>query len=233
MNLESYIKNEVEKRNITMFYQKLIKENGPCAYECLARLENNTSISPEVFIPIIIKLKLYEDFTKIVIKKSFEMFKNKEAFFSINLAYIDLSNKNIFHFLEEQLIKSNLGKYLIIEILEDEIKDFTLVESFIHKLKRYGVQFAIDDFGTRYSNLTHLLHLEADFLKIDIFLIKELCVNSKAKIIVEDLVELANKLNIKVIVEGVENQETYQILSKYKIEAYQGFYFSKPDRELR
>ena len=118
-------------------------------------------------------------------------------------------------------------------MLEDEIKDFSVINSFVYELKPYGVQFAIDDFGKNYSNLTHLLYLKPDFLKIDIFLIKEININDRAKIIVETIIDLARQLNIKVIAEGIEDQKVYQALSKYKIDAYQGFYFSKPNRELK
>lgn len=232
MSLESYIKNEVEEKNIIMFYQKIVTKTDCSHYECLARMKNSTAISPLTFLPVIVKLNLYEEFTKIIIEKSFEKFKNLKIFFSINLTYEDFLNKNILQFLIKQLEIFNLGKYLIIEILEDEIKDFSVINSFVYKLKPYGVQFAIDDFGKNYSNLTHLLYLNPDFLKIDIFLIKEFNINDKAKIIVETVIELARQLDIKVIAEGVEDQKVYQALSKYKIDAYQGFYFARPNSEL-
>jgi EAL domain-containing protein (putative c-di-GMP-specific phosphodiesterase class I) len=233
MSLENYIENEVKEKNIVMFYQKIIAMNNNCnCYECLSRMKNNITMSPLVFLPIIIKLNMYEEFTKTIIEKSFKKFKDKKILFSINLTYRDFLNENILQFLEKQLKETNLGKYLIIEILEDEIKDFSVVNNFINKLKPYGVQFAIDDFGKNYSNLTHLLYLKPNFLKIDIFLIKEFDKNYRAKIIVETVVDLAKQLNIKVIAEGVEDKKTFQALLKYKIDAYQGFYFSKPNEEL-
>jgi len=234
MSLESYIKYEVEEKNVVMFYQKIDTKNNCDHYECLARIKNDISIPPFVFLPIIIiKLNLYEEFTKTVIEKSFKMFENKNIFFSINLSYSDFENKNIFQFLRDKLEKyDHLGKYLIIEVLEDEIKDFSVINSFFSNLKPYGVQFAIDDFGKNYSNLTHLLYLKPDFLKIDIFLIKEININPRAKIIIKTLVSLAEKLNMKVVAEGVEDKKTYQALSEYKIDGYQGFYFSKPSSEL-
>lgn len=232
MNLESFIENEVKEKNIEMFFQKIVTKAGCNHYECLARMKNDTTISPLAFLPVIIKFKLYEDFTKMVIEKSFKKFQNKKIYFSINLTYEDFLNKNIFQFLKNQLKKHHLGKYLIIEILENEIKDFSIINNFIYKLKPYGVQFAIDDFGKDYSNLTHLLYLEPDFLKIDIFLIKEITANEKAIIIMETIIDLAKQLNIKVIAEGVEDKETYQSLLKYGIDAYQGFYFSRPNKEI-
>jgi len=232
MSIEAYIKKEVQERNIVLFYQKIVTKAGSYQYECLARMKNNTSISPEDFIPIIVKLNLYEDFTETIIKKSFETFKNKKILFSINLSYMDFLNKNIFLFLIKQLEKFNLGKYLILEILEEEIKDFSVVNNFINKLKPYGVQIAIDDFGKNHSNLARLLYLHPDFLKIDIFLIKEFNTNDKAKKILENIVDLGRQLNVKIVAEGVENEKTYQALLKYNIYAFQGYYFSKPDNRL-
>ena len=232
MNTESYIEKKVKERNITIFYQKIITKVGFSQYECLARIKDDTSISPIDFLPVIVKLNLYEDFTKSVIKESFEKFKNKKMFFSINLTYEDFCNKNIFLFLENKLKEFYLGKYLIIEILENQIKDFSIVNNFIDKLKPYGVQFAIDDFWKDYSNLTHLLYLDPDFLKIDIFLVKEFNTNDRAKMILETIVNLGEQLNIKIIAEGIEDAETYRNLLKYNIHAYQGFYFSKPNKEL-
>jgi EAL domain-containing protein (putative c-di-GMP-specific phosphodiesterase class I) len=95
-----------------------------------------------------------------------------------------------------------------------------------------GIEFAIDDFGTGYSSLAYLEQLPVQFLKIDRMFVNAITAstaeNDNASEIVRAMVSLAHNLNIKVVAEGIETQEQYQVLNKMDCDLGQGFLFSKP-----
>ena len=93
----------------------------------------------------------------------------------------------------------------------------------MHKL---NVQVSIDDFGTGYSSYYLLSEIQIDVIKLDKKLFDNL-ENKKAKIIVEAIVNLAKKLKIKIVAEGIETEEQYQFAKQLQCDEIQGYYFSK------
>ena len=85
-----------------------------------------------------------------------------------------------------------------------------------------------DDFGTGYSSLNILYRLPVEFLKIDKTFVSEILQNESSYKIVKLITGLASVLSIKVVAEGVENQEQMAMLSKMKCDYFQGYLFGKP-----
>lgn len=96
------------------------------------------------------------------------------------------------------------------------------------KLHMAGISIAIDDFGIEYSSLTRIKDLPVDRIKLDIHFIRNLLHNEKERQVTEAIIGLANKLNLKVIAEGVEEEEQYQYLKKKKCDEIQGYFFYPP-----
>ena len=88
------------------------------------------------------------------------------------------------------------------------------------------MQVSIDDFGTGYSSYYLLSEIQIDVIKLDKKLFENL-ENEKAKIIVEAIVNLAKKLEIEIVAEGIETEEQYEFVKKLKCDEIQGYYFSK------
>lgn len=150
---------------------------------------------------------------------------------SINLSSLDIekfdTQEKLFELLEEY---KEYNSRIIFEILEDEdAKDFTLIKRFIKKVKKMGVQIAIDDFGSGYSNFERLLAFEPDILKIDGSLIKNIVDDKYSKDLVETIVSFAKKQNIQTVAEFVENEEIFNILNSIGVDYSQGYYFGKPE----
>jgi EAL domain-containing protein (putative c-di-GMP-specific phosphodiesterase class I) len=108
------------------------------------------------------------------------------------------------------------------------IENFYEIQKFIKNIKALGCRIAIDDFGTGYSNFEYLMRLEADFIKIDGSIIKEILHNKNSEIITNVIVDFAKKMNIQVIAEFVENKEIFEKVKELGIESSQGYYFSEP-----
>lgn len=97
----------------------------------------------------------------------------------------------------------------------------------IEKLKHQGIQFSLDSFGTGYSSLSYLKKFPVDVIKIDRSYIHSMLNDSTHAILVETIIILANKLGIKVVATGVENQQQLDLLDN-QCRYAQGYLFSKP-----
>lgn len=94
------------------------------------------------------------------------------------------------------------------------------------------MQIAIDDFGSGYSNFAHIFKLNPDYLKLDGSLITNIITDEKIHILVKTVIELAHKLDIKVIAEYVSTKELYDALSILDVDAMQGYYIGYPDKSI-
>jgi EAL domain-containing protein (putative c-di-GMP-specific phosphodiesterase class I) len=95
-----------------------------------------------------------------------------------------------------------------------------------------NIKIAVDDFGTEYNNLDYLLVLKPDFLKIDGSIVKEIKSNEYSIKIIESIVILAQKLNVKTVAEFVKDKESFEKLQQLGVDYIQGYYVGKPREEL-
>jgi EAL domain-containing protein (putative c-di-GMP-specific phosphodiesterase class I) len=98
----------------------------------------------------------------------------------------------------------------------------------VKELKQLGLSLSIDDFGTGYSNLSKLKSFSFDALKIDKSFISDVGTNDDSRAIVSNTIELANKINVHVIAEGVETKAQLDFLKSQNCDMVQGYYFSPP-----
>jgi EAL domain-containing protein (putative c-di-GMP-specific phosphodiesterase class I) len=164
-----------------------------------------------------------------MIDKSFAVFEKNDLEFSINLSIEDVMNSKLFYFIIEKLKNSNAASRLTFEILESEsIEDFNKVEKFINEVKRYGVKIAIDDFGSGYSNFSYLIKIKADYIKIDGSLITDIDTDRSASLVVQTIVDFAQKLGMKTVAEYVHSSVVMDKVKELGIDYSQGFYIDEP-----
>jgi len=229
------ISNAIQTNQIVVFAQPIVcnKTQQVNKYECLVRMleSDGTIISPAQFLTISKRSRLYPAITKIVIQKSIQYFKDKDANFSINFTLEDILNQDIVDFLSEEIDKyDGLGNRMIIEIVENEgIENYEEVNNFIEKMKFLGCKIAIDDFGTGYSNFDYLMKLNVDFIKIDGSIIKNIDHDNNAKVVTELIVDFAQRLNIETVAEFVYKEEILNIVKNMGVNYSQGFYLGKPE----
>lgn len=123
-------------------------------------------------------------------------------------------------------------KDLQLEITETVYtEDKQVIYSIISELQEAGFKILMDDFGSGYSSLNMLKDAPIDVLKLDMAFMRNIDMdneNERNNIIVESIVELSKKLNISVVVEGVESEKQVEFLKSIGAEIIQGYYFSKP-----
>ncbi|MDD4329629.1 MAG: EAL domain-containing protein [Aliarcobacter sp.] len=233
----SKLKKALESDNIVPYYQAIynLKTEKIEKYEALVRLidEDNIAISPFYFLDVAKKSKQYLKLTKEVIRKSFEYFKDKDYEFSINLTLEDITNKNISSYIIDMLKEYNIAPKVVFEIVESEgIQDFEYVNNFIDSVKKLGCKIAIDDFGSGYSNFEYLIKLNADYIKIDGSLIKDILLNKNNQEIVITIVDFAKRQGFKTIAEFVSSKEIFDKVKELGLDYAQGYYIHEPKPEI-
>jgi len=155
---------------------------------------------------------------------------NSDLKIGINLSMIDLHERDLPKRLQAYLHQYDIqGDQLKIEITEGLImEDPDHVLPILGDIVALGVSLSIDDFGTGQASLTYLKNLPVEKIKIDQSFVKDLAHNSDDQLIVESTIKLAHSLGIKVVAEGVEDAQTYQILSNLDCDFAQGYYLSRP-----
>lgn len=106
--------------------------------------------------------------------------------------------------------------------------DIELSISYLEELRKKGIECAIDDFGTGYSSLAYLKRLPASLLKIDRAFVTDIHCDEGNNAIANMIIELAKRLKMDVIAEGVENKQELECLIALGCYQYQGYYFSRP-----
>lgn len=204
-------------------------------YEALMRLEYQGEIYyPNIFLDIAKSFRQYKFLTIGMINKVFDFFHNKDMAFSINLNTEDLMNHDIHKILFTKINNFPNPSHITVEIVESEgIVNFKEVNRFLNRLKVYGCKVAIDDFGSGYSNFEYILKLDADYIKIDGSLIKEIDHNKDSQDIVRTIVSFAKLKNIRTIAEFVSSKEIYEKVVELGVDYSQGYYFGKPEFELK
>ncbi len=203
-------------------------------YECLMRLitPEGKVISPFSFLSVAKKARLYTRLTRIIIEKTFAVFENREDEFSINLSVDDIQDAATVEFILGKMENPELSRRVIFEITEsEEFENFEEIGHFIKKIKQKGGRIAIDDFGSGYSNFAYLMNLQADFIKIDASLIKNIDKDPNSRVIVETIVAFAKVLGVKTIAEFVHSQAVFEIVKKIGVDFSQGFFFYEPQSQ--
>ena len=228
------IKEALQDNRIETFYQPIVdnRDGSIRKYETLVRLveKNGKVISPFFFLEIAKQAKLYTQITKVVFDKAFDTFKAHPHFeFSINISIEDITDTHIRSYIFEKLAHFPRPQNVILEITEDqEITDYDLINDFIRQAKQYGTKIAIDDFGSGYANFDHIIKLNADFIKIDGSLIKNIDTDEESRIITEAIIAFSKKLGSKTVVEFVHNETILQIVTELGADFVQGYHLGAP-----
>ena len=119
--------------------------------------------------------------------------------------------------------------YIEIELTESAFFDDknTLLQT-VKKLQDYGFEVSMDDFGSGYSSLNSLKDLPLDVLKLDAEFFRGENSEGRGEIVVSEAINLAKKLNMRIVAEGVEKKEQVEFLKSQSCDMIQGFYYSKP-----
>lgn len=149
---------------------------------------------------------------------------------AVNLSASQLRHAGLLEAVEEALDESGVpADQLVLEITESVLLDNSdATADALQKLASVGVRLSIDDFGTGYSSLSYLSRLPVHELKIDRSFVAALGNGGKDTAVVDAIVRLAHQLKLNIVAEGIEDDETAEILRGLGCEEGQGFLFARP-----
>ncbi|MBR1440820.1 MAG: EAL domain-containing protein [Lachnospiraceae bacterium] len=238
--VEEAIKKAVATENFEVVYQPIwdAAEDKIVTAEALVRLRDPALgyISPEEFIPVAEKSGLIVELGRIVFEKVCR-FQQTNHLDELGLKYVEV-NLSTFQLaserLEEQFLEI-LDKYDVpVEFINLEItesasaSDNAMLLRTIRKMQKAGFRFSLDDFGTGYSNLSNLLKIDYNNIKIDKSILWSAENGDDAKTILEDNIHTIRKLGLNVVQEGVETRAQLDEIVSLGGNLIQGFFFSKP-----
>lgn len=200
-------------------------------YEALLRIQDaqGNIYQPDRCLPVAKDYNLYESMSIIMIRKVMEMFLDRDIAVTVNLNVQDIYDRDmlrmIFHYLKEAKNPENF----IFELVEsEEIRDYQFIKQFADSVHEYGARIAIDDFGSGFSNMLHIIRIDADILKIDGEIIKEICCDKNCREFVELINDWCTRQGKEVVGEYVENEAIQKVMEEIGIAYSQGFYFARP-----
>lgn len=200
-------------------------------YEALMRIidVDGTVYAPGYFMDTAKKYHLYSYLSERMYEKVFSLFNARMECISLNFSAYDINSVKMQRLIFDQLKKINHPSQFILEILEDEpFRDVETLHTFIRQVRQYGVQIAIDDFGSGYSNFLQLMDIHPDYLKIDGEIIRHLHQSETNRKLLRAITVLGREFDMKIVAEFVENKAIQDYILDYGIQYSQGFYFCKP-----
>lgn len=240
LRLERELRQAMDNWEFELFYQpQLDMMTGQVVgIEALLRWRHPTLglVLPDEFIPAAEESGLIVPLGKWVLQSACQQAKTLEdAGFddikvSINVSTRQLNDPKFVDELKSVIAEIGVEPtHLVLEVTESALMaDAQVALKHLHAVREIGVGLAIDDFGTGYSSLSYLKRLPVNWLKIDRSFVQQLPANEEDQAITTLIVAMANSLNYKVVVEGVETEPQFGFLQQCGCHYGQGYYFSRP-----
>jgi len=240
LEIEEQMRGALDRGEFEVYYQPQIDstKRKVIGAEALLRWHNPIlgHIAPDEFIPIAEHTGLIIPIGQFVIEQALSFLntwqteKKASLRIAVNLSPRQFRDTQLLSFIETSLIKANLSAAkLELEITEGVLMvGQAYIDDALIKLHKLGVTLSMDDFGTGYSSLSYLRQYAFDILKIDRSFITGITTNKSDCDLVQGTLAMAHSLGLKVVAEGVETKEQFELLSELACDYIQGYYFSKP-----
>lgn len=200
------------------------------------RLSDGTLVYPNEFIPIVEETGRIIPLSDSIYRKVLSFLRTyRVERLGIERIELNLSVKQgespvfvsrFLELLDKHSVSPNLINLEITETSSLSSKENLLNN--MNKLIEHGLTFSLDDFGSGSSNLNYIIDMPVNIVKLDKHLSEEYFKNKRAQAIVTTVIEMAHSLGIKIIAEGIENENELEEMKNLGVDYIQGYYFSKP-----
>ena len=239
--LKACVENGCE--GFQLFYQPQIEARTKrlIGAEALLRWKQpeGRMVSPMEFVPILEETKMILPVGKWVIEEALRVCQKwrdilPDFKMSINISSVQIRDMTFFPFVREAIGRIGVPPEAVtLELTESTIvSDWTFINQQFNEFRDQGVQIAMDDFGTGYSSLAYLKNLSCDIVKVDRAFVKNILDNDFDTKLVEYTVTLCRSVGIRTCIEGVEENEVYDIVTnRCGADYIQGYLFGRPVSE--
>lgn len=237
-HISAQLREAIDERQLRPYLQPIVDANGKLiGAEALARWIHPTDgfLSPALFIPVFEKNGMIVEVDKHMWRCACEILarwakKDLDFFISVNISPKD------FYFMDVAGEIGKLVKEFDIEPskLRLEITETVMMNNSEERMKilsgfrAAGFIVEMDDFGSGYSSLNMLKDMPVDVIKIDMKFLNRTQNDSRAKTIMQNIMQLSDDLGLISLTEGVETQEQFEMLTNMRCKMFQGYYFNKP-----
>lgn len=228
----------IEQKKLVIWFQPIFAQDNlddPFAWECLLRAETNGKLLQAGELLAMAKQSdllffLDREARISAIKQA------SEARHLLQKLFINFNPTSIYdpvfclRTTDQAIAESNYQPAdIVFEVTESEfVADRKHLLKIMSYYREKGYQVALDDLGSGYSSLNLLNQLQPNYVKLDMDLIRDIDKSDIKKITLEKIVDLAVKLNIATVAEGIETRAEFDFIKTLPIDYYQGFYFAKP-----
>ena len=239
-DVEHMILDSIEQHRVEVFYQPIYSTVSKTfeSAEALMRLrrEDGSIMMPGEFIEVaekrgsILQLgaEVFEGVCKFIEEHNMENM--GLHYIEVNLSAIQCGYKNLAEDFIDTMERHHVEPhYINLEITESAsiISEKVFLDN-LYALKRFGVTFSLDDFGTGQSNLNYIVSMPVDIVKFDRGMTLSYFQNAKAKYVMDAAMMMIKGMHLEIVSEGIENEEQLKIMEALGIQYIQGYYFSKP-----
>ncbi len=238
-SINDIISQGIINHNFEMYYQPIfsVKDQAFTTAEALIRLkdENNGMVSPGLFIPSAEKSGaihqigdfVVQDVCRFISENNLE--KLGLSYIEINLSAIQCMRNSVVQKVQDTLDEYHVApekvNFEITETASDFVHD--TIRKNILELHSHGLQFALDDYGTGYSNLQRVVDFPFKIIKLDKRFVDE-WKNPKMRNVIQNTIHMIKDIGDEIVVEGVETKECAEWFASQGCEYIQGFYYAKP-----
>jgi len=237
--LMAELRRAIHDNRLLLHYQPLVnlRTGRLIRFETLVRWEHSRRgvIPPTEFIPFAEKTRLIRPLTRWVLRSALHQWRTwhdagRSFPMAVNISMRDLIDPAFPDEIDELTREAGADPHqLVLEITEGVIMtEPERVLQILQRLKRPGVRLAVDDFGTGYSSLAYLHRLPVDEIKIDKSFISAMAGDVSKSNIVRAAVDLGHSLRLEVVAEGVEDAQTWDLLTALGCDVAQGYYIGRP-----
>ncbi|WP_240036432.1 EAL domain-containing protein [Halomonas urmiana] len=239
VTLRNELQEAIEAQAFELHYQPLIDREGKVAgVEALLRWPHPLRgyISPAQFIPLAEETGQIIPISEWVLARACRDLHQLDRVglgrlnVAVNLSPLQFHRASFLGKLRETLAVTGLpAPQLSLELTEGVLMNDTegAIET-LHALRTMGVGVAIDDFGTGFSSLSYLKHLPIDRVKIDRSFVSGVANSAEDAAIIQGIISMAHHLGLKVVAEGIEQEQQHHLLTAHGCDLFQGFLFARP-----
>ena len=239
-DVENAVLRGMNEGDFEVYYQPVYELNTRKLYgaEALLRLHDKQlgNIYPDEFIPVIEQMGLIDEVDDMVLGRVCEFIesgipsKAGMTTLNVNLSMIQCMQRGFVDRINKIVENYSIDKHMITFEITESVgaDDYKKLGEIIDELRASGYQFAMDDYGTGYSNIQSIFSLNFDVIKIDKSILWAADEGEIGMTILTNTINMIKQMKRKIVVEGVETENQIHLLEKLGVDYQQGFYFSKP-----
>ena len=231
-----FIRKALDEDRVVPHFQPIVRASTTeiFAYEVLARIQDGEDFIPAAqFIEIAEELGYSDELDRRIIERGLQCrakMKNSRVKLFFNFSSKTFSNTKFIMDLPEYVQGYGVSPNdVVLEITEREaLPHFSEMQPMIEELRRQGISFALDDFGSGFSSFMYLKYLTVDFVKIEGSFIRHMARDERDQIMVKNINQMAREFGLLTIGEFVEDEETHVLMESLGINYGQGYYYGTP-----